>query len=148
MSSVEKHKTPFAVRVSFFMLMVTALVFLPSTIVLSVCLIPALVAAVIDNHAQKTAWLTVGAMNLAGTVPAWISLLDMGHTLAAAFQLIAQPGTVLVAYGGAAVGWIIYYNVTPFVASIILSKNERRLKDIDRRQQELIKKWGSGVNIG
>ncbi len=108
-------------------------------------MIPTLVAMVIDKHPQKTAWLTVGGMNLAGTIPAWMTLFDMGHTTPAAFQLIAEPMTVIMSYGGAAVGWLLYHNITPVVAGIILGRNERRLKAIDLRQKELVKKWGSEV---
>ena len=142
---LKTHRMPFSVRFAFFMLPVAALVFLPSTIVFSVCMIPTLVAAIVDNHQQRTAWLTVGAMNLAGTVPIWFSLWDMGHTVSAAFQLVSTSGTIILSYGGAVVGWIIYYNVTPFVATIVLGKNEARYKTIERRQKELIKKWGEEV---
>ena len=61
------EKTPFSVRFAIFMALVSALVFLPTTIIFTVCMIPTLVAAIVDNHPQKTAWLTVGAMNMAGT---------------------------------------------------------------------------------
>ena len=141
-------KIPFSVRFAVFMIFVTALVFLPSTIVFSVCMIPTLVAAIIDNEQRKTAWLTVGSMNLAGTVPGVFNLWDMGHTVPAAFQLVAQPMTIMLSFGGAAVGWMIYYNVTPIVALIILRKNEGRLKDIEKRQKVLVKKWGAEVAAG
>ena len=148
-----KTGMPLMVRFAIFMVFVTAVIFLPTTIIWSVCLLPTLVAAIIDNHPQKTAWLTVGAMNVAGTVPIWFSLLDSGQysmldagrAIPAAFQLIAQPMTIIVAYGGAAIGSIIYYKVTPLVAAIVQNKNERRLRDIDKRQKALVKKWGEGV---
>jgi hypothetical protein len=139
------QKTPFKVRFAIFMLFVTAVVFLPSTIVFSICMIPTLVAAIVDNNYQKTAWLTVGAMNLAGTVPAWFSLWDTGHTIPGAFNLVMQPETLLIAYGGAFIGWVIYNNITPVVAALVLNKNERRLRAIDKRQKELVKKWGEEV---
>ena len=141
----EKVKTPFAVRFAVFMILVTAVVFLPTTIFFSVCLIPTLVASIVDNHPRKTMWLTVGAMNMAGTVPVWFSLLDAGHTVSAAFQLIVQPTTLLVSYGGAFVGLCVYNYVTPLVAAAVQNKNERRLRDIDKRQKALLKKWGDGV---
>lgn len=140
-----KARMPFSVRFAIFMLLVTAVIFLPSTILFSVCMIPTLVASIVDNQRQKTAWLTVGAMNLAGTIPGWFMLWDMGHTIPAAFQLVIQPMTIIVSFGGAAVGWLVYYNVTPFVAGIILKKNEYRLREIERRQKELVRRWGEGV---
>lgn len=123
----------------------TALVFLPFTIVFSVCMIPTLVAAIIDNHPQKTVWLTVGAMNFAGTVPAWIQLWDAGHAVPAAFQIAFQSMTVIIAYGAAAAGSLIHHRVTPLVANVVLRKNQDRLKQIEKRQKELIRKWGEEV---
>jgi hypothetical protein len=143
-----KEKMPLSVRFAIFMIFVTALVFLPSTIVFSVCMIPTLVAAIVDNEQRKTAWMTVGSMNFAGTIPGFFNLWDMGHTVPAAFQLIAQPMTIMLSFGGAAVGWMIYYNVTPIVALIILKKNEGRLQEIEQRQKELVKKWGGEVAAG
>lgn len=141
----KKPRAPLGVRFAVFMLFVTAVVFLPSTIIFSICMIPTLVAAVVDNNAQRTAWLTVGAMNLAGTVPVWFGLWDTGHTIPVAFQIVLQPATLLLAYGGACIGWIIYYNVTPFVASVVIGKNERRIKEIQKQQKELVQKWGEEV---
>lgn len=143
--STEKSGMPFSVRFAFFMVLVTAIVFLPTTIILFVGLIPTMVAAIIDNNPTKTAWLTVGAMNLAGTVPVWFMLLDAGHTIPAAFQLVGQPSTIILSYGGAAAGWFIYNWVTPWVAAMVQAKNERRLRDIDKRQKALIRKWGEDV---
>jgi hypothetical protein len=148
-----KIKTPFLVWFAIFMLLVTAVIFLPTTIVWSICMLPTLVAAIIDNHPQKTAWLTVGAMNAGFTVPIWFSLLesgqysmlDAGRAIPAAFQLIGQPTTIMISYAGAAIGWFVYYKVPPLVAAFVQSKNERRLRDIDKRQKALIKKWGEGV---
>jgi hypothetical protein len=142
----ERKKTPFSVKFAIFTLMVTACVFFPTTVLFCGCLIPTFVAALVDPYPQKTTWITVGCMNFAGTVPAWFSLWDSGQTLMGALELLMQPRTLLMAYGGAGIGWIIYYNVTPFVARLIVMKNEKRLKDIEKRQKDLVRKWGDGVS--
>jgi hypothetical protein len=141
----KKKKMPFSLRVLIFFLMVTAVVFIPSTIVIAVCMIPSFVAAIIDRQVPKTAWITVGALNLAGTLPAWFMLWEQGHRLDVAFQIITRPEVLVIAYGGAAFGWLIYNNVTPMVAGIVVSRNEKRLKDIEKRQKELARKWGEEV---
>lgn len=135
----------FSIKFAFFMVFVSMLVFLPTTVLFAVCLIPTLVSYIVDNNERKTAWLTVGAMNVAGTVPIWFNLWNTGHTLDNAFDLIRSPMTIIVSFGGAALGWFIYVNVTPFVAGILRMKNESRLKQIEVRQQALIKKWGEEV---
>lgn len=137
---------PLSYRFAIFMLFVTALVFLPTTIVMTICMVPTLVAAVIDDHPHKTAWLTVGAMNFAGAIPACFTLWESGHTIDAAFQVVTQPLALILAFGGAAAGWMIYYNVTPMVALMIIRQNEGRLREIDRRHKDLVKKWGTEVS--
>lgn len=138
-------KTPFAIKALRFSLLVTAFVFLPSTIIFVVCMIPSFVAALVDSHPQKTAWLTVGATNLAGTLPAIMALWGLGHTLDAALDVVSRPQVLLTAYGGAAVGWALYNGVTPFVGGIVVARNERRVREIERRQKELVRKWGEDV---
>lgn len=147
-SRKEKSKMPFSTQFVIFTLLVTAVVFLPLTIVVSASMIPTLMAVIVDNHQRKTAWFAVGAMNLAGTVPSCFNLWDAGNTVAAAFNLLSQPMTIIISFGGALAGWFIYHNVPFFVAAIILRKNEGRLGDIDKRQKELIKKWGKEVETG
>lgn len=141
----EKSKNSGSIKFAVFMLCVTMFVFLPTTILFLVCMIPTMVAYIVDNSFNKTIWVTVGVMNLAGTIPAWFRLWDVGHTIQNAFYVIMQPMTIIVSYGGAAVGWFIYINVTPFIASIIVMKNESRLKQINKRVQELSRKWGDDV---
>lgn len=139
------RKAPLSFWFALFMLFVTGIVFLPTSIVLGICLLPAVVAGIIDRHPKKTAWLTVGALNFAGTVPSCISLWDSSHTLETALQLITQPVTLLMAYGGAAVGWFLQYNIPPFVAAYLFRRAENRVKDIERQQKELQRKWGDSV---
>lgn len=136
---------PAAVRFSIFCILVTAVVFLPATIVFIVCMLPTFVAAVVERQPQKTAWLTVGAMNLAGTVPAWFKLWEAGRGIDIALELVSTPSVWIVAYAAAGIGWIIYHNVTPAVAGVMVKRNEKRLAEIDARQKELIKKWGEAV---
>lgn len=138
-------RTPLSVKFSVFMLLVTACVFLPTTILLTVCMLPTLVAVIVDVNPRRTMGLTVGAMNLAGSVPVWFTLLDRGHTLAAALQLVMEPSSIIISFSGAAVGTGIHYYVTPLIASVMQSKSERRLREIDKRQKALVHKWGEGV---
>ena len=141
----EKKKGGFTRKFLVFTLLVTAAVFLPSTIVGLVCMLPSLVAGVVDRQPQRTSWITVGVMNFAGTLPAWFMLWSQGQDLATAMQMITRPTVLLTAYGGAAIGLLIYNYVTPLVAGVVVSRNEKRLKDIDKRQKELIRKWGEDV---
>lgn len=140
-----KRKAALSVKLSIFMLLVCALVFASSTLVFAVCMLPTLVAAVIDKSPQKTLWLTIGAVNLAGTVPAWFALWDQGAHLTDALTVLSNPRILLVAFAAAAGGWVIHMNVTPLVAALIIRRNESRVKDIEKRQKELVRKWGEDI---
>ena len=142
----KKSKGTFGLRMSLFSLLVCALVFAASTLVFAVCMLPTLVAALIDKNPSKTLWLTIGSVNLAGTVPAWFRLWEMGgHSITNSMAVLSNPATLLVAYAGAAGGWVIHMNVTPLVAALAVKRNEGRLKDIEKRQRDLIRKWGEEV---
>lgn len=142
----KKKKLPWSLKFLIFMLLVGAVVFLPSSIIFFGCMLPTFVAAVVDNQKQKTLWVTVGAMNLAGTVPVWFKLWEHGHNVDNAIGLMLSPETLMVAYSMAAAGWIISYNVTPLVANVIQRRGENRLKSIEKRRKELIRKWGEDVS--
>jgi len=141
-----EKKARLAGRVLIFSLMVTGVIFLPTTAVLAVCMAPALVAALVDRNEPKTAWITVGAMNLTGALPAVFALWETGgRHLSDSLQVVSKPSVLLLAYGCAAIGWVIYNNVTPLVAGLVAGRNEKRLRDIGRRQKEIIRKWGEEV---
>ncbi len=136
---------PFSVKLAFMGLLVVAIVFLPSTVLIGTCLIPSFVAVIIDRQPQKTLWLTVGAMNLAGTIPAWMNLWQAGHQMDQALAMVSNPQTLVMAYGGAGIGWVLHYNITPIVAGGLARRSAKRLKDIEKRQKELVRKWGQDV---
>ena len=136
---------PWSVRFAIFCVLVVAMVFFPTTVLFCGCMLPAFVAALVDTQGQKTAGVTVGAMNLAGTLPAGLALWGSGGRIEHAIALLLQPQTLLVAYVAAAFGWALYFYIPPIVAGMMVRRNEKRLKDIEKRQQELVRKWGAGI---
>ena len=138
-------KTPFSVRMAIFCLLVMAVFYFPTTVLFCGCMLPAFVAALVDNKPDRTAGPTVGALNLAGTVPAWLELWHMGGRIEHAIALLLQPKTLLLAYAAAAVGWMIYFHVPEIVSGMLAKRAQKRLGDIDRRQQELARKWGPQI---
>lgn len=141
-----KKKSPVSLKFAVFAALVIAGIFFPTTVLLCGCMLPTFVAALVDNNLHKTAGMTVGAMNLAGSVPAWLHLWRSGHNLENALSLLMDPETLLVAYGAAAAGWIVYIYIPPVVAAFLVRKYEKRLKDIEKRQKELVRKWGAEVS--
>lgn len=141
----KKPKISASVRAAIFCLLVLGVMYFPMTVLFCGCMLPAFVAALVDNKPDKTAGITVGAMNLAGTVPAWLELFSRGGRIEDALSMLLMPKTLLLAYGAAALGWIIYLQVPDLVSGMLVKRNQKRLGDIDRRQQELIRKWGARI---
>lgn len=143
--STTNRRMPFSVRVSIFCLMVTAVLFFPTTVLFCGCMLPAFVAALVDNKPDRTAGMTVAGMNIAGTVPALLDLWQMGGRIDHAIALLLQPQTLLLAYAAAVCGWMIYFQVPGVVSGVLVKRGQKRLADIDRRQQELARKWGPQI---
>lgn len=141
----KKSKTPFSVKFAVFVVLMSSIIFFPSTILFCGGMLPTLVAALVDDRPRKTAWVTVGAMNLAGVLPTLIKLWQTGHSLTASLELLMDASTLALAYGGAAVGWFIYNQVPLMVSGIMARKSDRRLTEIEKRQKELVRKWGNEV---
>src|SRR4051812_49913471 len=89
------------------------LVFLPSTILLAVGMIPTAVAYVVDRDPDKTAPMTVGGLNFVGVVTFLVNLWQAGHTMAALSKVLTDPFAWLVMYGAAGLGGAVSYGVTP-----------------------------------
>lgn len=141
----EKQKKPFSLKIAVFCLLLLAAVFFPTTVLLCGCLLPTFVAAMIDYHPQKTAAFTVGSLNLAASLPALFALWEDGHRLEGALRILSQPTTLIAAYTGAAIGWGIYYYVPVMINGLLVRKSEKRLRDIEKRQKELVRKWGPEI---
>jgi hypothetical protein len=122
------------------------LVFLPSTILLTVGMIPTAVAYVVDRDPDKTAPMTVGGLNFVGVVTFLVNLWQAGHTMAALSKVLTDPFAWLVMYGAAGLGWSLYYGIPPAVAGWITLRAESRIARRTEEQQELIALWGSEVN--
>jgi hypothetical protein len=122
------------------------LIFLPSTILLALGMIPTVVAYVVDRDPDKTAPMTVGGLNFAGVVAFLINLWQAGHSMAALSKVLTDPFAWLVMYGAAGLGWAIYYGVPPAVVGWVVLRAESRIAQRIEEQRELVDLWGTEVN--
>lgn len=132
-------------QVLLIMGVICAILFLPTTIMLFLAMLPTIVAAVIDRTGRGTKAMTVGAMNLAGTMPFVIDLWLRENDFAHALQIITDPRTIIVIYSAAGVGYMIDWALSGIVSNMMLRKMERRKKEIEEEQQALIQRWGREV---
>lgn len=127
-------------------LMPVGLIFLPTTVLLAVGMIPTVVAYVVDRDPDKTAPMTVGGLNFAGVFTFTVSLWQAGHTMAALSRILTDPFAWLVMYGAAGLGWTLYYGIPPAVAGWIILRAESKIAQRIEEQRELIDLWGTEVN--
>ncbi len=123
----------------------TAVVFMPTTIMLFFGMLPTVGAALMDRSGRGIKAVTVGAMNLAGAFPFLLSLWTTGHSSENAISLISDPRTIIVIYSAAAVGYLIDWAMGGLVATVLIQQSSSRMKEIKKRQQELVQQWGQEV---
>ena len=133
--------------VALFLLPAGAL-FLPTTLLFAVGLIPTVVAVIVDRDPEKYAAITVGPLNFCGVLPAALELWETGHTVDRALDLITDPVTLLVMCSAAGVGWLVFYAVPPLVAGVIVARNEQEIKRAREHQDKLGAEWGDEVAAG
>ena len=127
-------------------LLVTVLlvVALPLCLIVAAGMLPAGVAALIDNGKRRDLTRTVAAANLAGVVPPAIALFHLEFSVSSALSILRVPQNWLIMYGAAAIGWGLNTGM-PALAAIVLElgdrQAERRLKT---RAAEIAAEWGEG----
>lgn len=124
---------------------VSAIVFLPTAILLLFGMIPTIVAAVVDKSKKGTKVLTVGAMNMAGCTPFLIELWTKEHTREYAMTLATDPRTVIVIYCAAATGYLIDWSLSGLVATMLVQRSHKRVENIRTEMEGLTKRWGREV---
>ncbi len=122
-----------------------AIIFMPTTILLLLGMIPTIVAGVIDRSGKGTKAITVGAMNLAGCTPFLIDLWTTSHTAEQAVTLVSDPRTMVVIYAAAGIGYLISWAMSGIVGTIMVQRGTLRLKEIQKKQDELTVRWGREV---
>ncbi len=122
-----------------------AILFMPTTFLLCVGMVPTLVAVVTDPMGRGSKALTVGAMNLAGTTPFLFHLWVNGHNMDKALEVGLAPMTIVVIYGAAAIGYLINWALSGIVATLIVQRSHIRVEEIKKRQGALVERWGEKV---
>lgn len=125
--------------------MLTALVFLPTTALLFVGMLPTIVAAMVDRTKKKTKAVTVGAMNIAGCTPFLLELWTKGNSFEQSFAIMSKPAVVVTIYSAACIGYMIDWAMSGIVSNVLYQKGLARQQAIIDRQEDLIERWGKEV---
>lgn len=121
------------------------LMMMPTSVLLLAGLAPTFVAYLIDRDPEKSAAFTVGAMNLCGVAPYIVRLWQRGHEMSVTLRMLADPGTWLVMFGAAAIGWLMYFFIPQIVAAVMSLRSQSKIKELEERRGLLIADWGTDV---
>ena len=124
------------------------LLFLPTTLLLVLGLVPTLVALIVDRDPERYAAIAVAPVNFCGVLPLIMTLWQRGHDMREAVNLLSDPLNWLIMFGAAAVGWAIFFAVPPVVASFLAQRNETEIKRLTEHQEKLVEEWGPEVTQG
>ena len=129
-----------------FFIIILALVFKATAVILCVALLPTLAAFIADRSPKKTKAMTVGPMNLAGCVPFLMELwMEGDRSMNQAMSILTDPMTMITIYGAACVGYIIEWAATVLVSGVLYQRALKRKTMIEKRQKELVGRWGEEV---
>lgn len=126
-------------------ILVVALFFLPTTIVIIVAMLPTVVARVVDTSFGKRLSITVGAMNLVGSLYFIHRISAMGNTLSDVPVVLSNSFGWLCALLGAGMGWVIFGTMPVIVGQLARTQTAIRLNRVTGEQERLVKEWGEAV---
>ena len=144
-SKKKKRKMSMQARIFLVLGMLMAIVFLPTTTMLMVGMLPTIICSLVDKTRGMVRTMSVGAMNLSGCIPFVIELWARGNDFEVAFDYLIEPRTIIVMYFAASMGYLIDWAMTGIVSSVMVEKAKGRIRDIEKRHAALIERWGEEV---
>ena len=136
-------------RLTWLMLILVSLVVisLPTVLLLAFGLLPAVVAWIIDRSTQKYATFCVFGMNFSGIFPFMTDIWFKEHSTDAATRILTNPFDLMVIYGAAAFGWMMFKTVPPVVATFMSAMLQHRVTTLREQQKIIVEEWGEGVSM-
>jgi hypothetical protein len=126
-------------------LLPAAAVLLPSTILLSVLMLPTLCAWIVDRVPGRSLALSIGLLNGAGTIPGMVQLWSGGHDLPTMSRVLGDPYVWFAAYLAAGAAWLIFLMLPPLLQRYYAFASDSRLRGLQKRQEKLRAEWGQEV---
>lgn len=121
------------------------MVSLPTVMLVFFGLLPSIVAWVIDRADQKYATFCVFGMNFAGLFPFLTDIWFEDHSVDAAIRIMTNVFDLIIIYGSAAFGWMMFIVLPPVITTFLSAMSERRLDTLQTQQKDIIEEWGENV---
>jgi len=118
---------------------------LPTVIVLSIGMLPTIVTRISDRSDHHFSTFCVGGLNLAGVYPYLITIWFENHTIRGAMDIMSDVFVLVVMYGSATFGWLLYQTIPPVIAAFLNVMAERRVAVLRANQTKIIDEWDEKV---
>lgn len=142
---VAQSKMSFRSRLLMVFILIIGAVFLPVTVVLILGMLPSVIAFMIDMTRSKSLALTVMLMNFITCFPFLMEVASGPLDLSVAYRILMEPVDIVIMFSGAAAGYFLDWSMAGISNVIMVSRAHNRLDQIDKRQKELIRRWGKEV---
>ena len=118
---------------------------LPTVMLIFFGMLPTIVSAIIDRTPKRNATFCVGGINLCGVFPYMMELWVGDNSMEGAMRILTDVFSLLVMYGAAAFGWMIFQSLPPVVATFVTVLAQSRVASLRSTQRQLIDEWGKDV---
>lgn len=126
-------------------ILIVAVVFISTSIVVTAGMLPTIVARVVDTSPGKRLTITVGAMNLVGCLYFINLISSMAGGISDAPVVLSNSFGWLCALVGAGMGWIIFGAMPVIVGQLARTQTAIRTRRVTGDQDRLVKEWGESV---
>jgi hypothetical protein len=118
---------------------------LPSMILILFGMMPSIFAWIIDKSEKKYAMFSVLGMNLSGLLPYLMDIWFQDHSTEAAISILSNLFDIMVIYGAAIFGWILYVSLPPMIIMFLMVIADRRIVLLESNQRKITKEWGEDI---
>jgi hypothetical protein len=118
---------------------------LPTVMLVGIGMLPTFVAWICDRSEEKFATFCVGGLNFSGVFPYVMELWSGTHSIEAASGIMTNVFSLLVMFGSAGLGWMLFAAVPPVIATFLKVLSERKLTVLRTQQRKLVEEWGEEV---
>ena len=139
---LRRNQLTLCLSVGFIIMVIMSL---PTVMVIVFALLPTFVAFIVDRTPGKNAVFCVGSLNLCGVLPYLFDLWTGDNSMDAAILILTDVFSLVVMYGAAAFGWMIFQSLPPIIATFITVLAQSRISSLRSAQRKLIEEWGSTV---
>ena len=115
-----------------------------SLMILSLGMLPTLVAFFCDRTEHKYGVYCVGGFNFCGMLPFLLKLIS-DHSLSAAMNIMSNVFSLAIIFGAAGLGWLLFLSIPPVISTFLIIMSDSRVKSLKAIQQRIIDEWGSSV---